>query len=87
MCKPDWRDWIAAVKKEIEMWLVFNAYSEIPFIERKPGSSIVPLVELYTRKRDESYKFRAVRLKLLDLVKREGEAGLKKFAAAHRYPW
>jgi hypothetical protein len=162
MCKPDWMEWIAAVKKEIESWLVFNAYSEIPFIERKPGSSIVPLGELYTRKRDGSYKFRqylmgnllkhgkdfdetfsaciswdgirwsaviacatvkeirrldavtgflqakeqfdlyafipshghysnlsyedlaVVRLKLLDLVKKEGEAGIKKFAGAHK---
>jgi hypothetical protein len=46
MCKPDWREWVAAVKKEIESWLVFNAYSEIAF------------VELFTRKRDGSYKFR-----------------------------
>jgi hypothetical protein len=162
MIKPDWREWVAAVKKEIESWLVFNAYTEIPFQERKPGSSIVPLGELYTRKRDGSYKFRqylmgnmlkqgkdfdetfsaciswdgirwcaaiacatgkqirgldavtgflqakeqfdlyafipshghysnlsfedlaAIRLKLLKLVEKEGEAGLKKFAAAHK---
>ena len=31
MIKPDWREWIAAVKKEISSWLDFNAYSEIPF--------------------------------------------------------
>ena len=36
----------------------FNAYSVINFKDRTPGSSIVPLGELYTRKRDESYKFR-----------------------------
>ena len=161
MCKPDWREWVAAVKKEIESWLVFNAYSEIPFKDRKPGSSIVPLGELFTRKRDGSHKFRqylmsnllkqgkdfetfsaciswdgirwsaavacatgkeirgldavtgflqareqfdlyafipshghysnlsyedlaVLRLKLLDLVKRDGEQGLKKFAAAHK---
>jgi hypothetical protein len=47
MCKPDWREWVAAVKKEIESWLVFNAYSEIAFVDRKPGSSIVPLGELF----------------------------------------
>jgi hypothetical protein len=58
MCKPDWREWVTAVKKEIESWLVFNAYSEIAFMDRKPGSSIVPLGELFTRKRDGSYKFR-----------------------------
>ncbi len=38
--------------------MVFNAYSEIAFVDRKPGSSIVPLGELFTRKRDGSYKFR-----------------------------
>jgi hypothetical protein len=54
MCKPDWREGVAAVKKEIESWLVFNAYSEIAFKDRKPGSSIVPLGELFTRKRDGS---------------------------------
>ena len=33
-------------------------YSVIKYGDRTPGSSIVPLGELYTRKRDESYKFR-----------------------------
>ena len=41
-----------AVKKEVQSWLAFNAYNEIPFSDRKAGSSIVPLGELYTRKRD-----------------------------------
>ncbi len=58
LIKPEWREWVAAVKKEIESWLVFNAYTEINFVGRKPGSSIVPLGELYTRKRDGSFKFR-----------------------------
>jgi hypothetical protein len=162
MVKPDWREWIEAVKKEIASWLVFNAYTEIPFSEKKPGASIVPLGELYTRKRDSTYKFRqylmgnllrqgkdfnetfssciswdgirwaasiacttgklirgldavtgllqakeqfdlyafipshghysnlsfedlaVLRLKLLDLVEKEGEAGLKKLAASHK---
>jgi hypothetical protein len=55
---PDWREWILAVKKEITSWLAFNAYTEIRFGDRKPGSSIVPLGELYTRKRDGTFKFR-----------------------------
>jgi hypothetical protein len=55
---PYWREWVAAIKKEIASWLDFNAYSEIPFAERKHGSSIVPLGELFTRKRDLSFKFR-----------------------------
>ena len=58
LVSPEWRDWVLAVKKEIESWLAFNAYSEIDFRMRKAGSSIVPLGELYTRKRDGSFKFR-----------------------------
>jgi hypothetical protein len=58
LVRPDWREWVCAVKKEISSWLDFNAYSVIKFQDRTPGSSIVPLGELYTRKRDESYKFR-----------------------------
>jgi hypothetical protein len=56
--RPDWRSWIEAVKKEIVSWLTFQAYSEIPFADKTPKASIVPLGELYTRKRDLSYKFR-----------------------------
>ncbi len=52
--RPDWRSWVVAVKKEIESWLTFNAYSEILFADKTPGASIVPLGELYTRKRDWS---------------------------------
>ena len=151
-----------AIRKEIASWNDFNAYTEIPFAERTPGSSIVPLGELFTRKRDLSFKFRqylmgnllkkgkdydetfssciswdgirwcaavacatdkliygldavtgflqakeqfdlyaflpshgqysslsfeqlaVVRKKLLDLVQKDGVAGLKKFAAAHK---
>ena len=58
LVRPDWREWVCAVKKEISSWLDFNAYSVINFKDRTPGSSIVPLGELYTRKRDDSYKFR-----------------------------
>ena len=58
LVRPDWREWVCAVKKEISSWLDFSAYSVIRFQDRTPGSSIVPLGELYTRKRDESYKFR-----------------------------
>jgi hypothetical protein len=55
---PEWRHWVAAVKKEIDSWLAFNAYTEIPFSQKTAGASIVPLGELFTRKRDESFKFR-----------------------------
>ncbi len=58
LVRPDWRGWVEAVKKEIASWLTFDAYSEIPFSEKTHGASIVPIGELYTRKRDLSYKFR-----------------------------
>jgi hypothetical protein len=58
LVRPDWRSWVEAVKKEISSWLTFDAYSEIAFSEKTHGASIVPLGELYTRKRDLSYKFR-----------------------------
>jgi hypothetical protein len=58
LVRPDWREWVCAVKSEISSWMDFNAYTVINFKDRTPGSSIVPLGELYTRKRDESYKFR-----------------------------
>jgi hypothetical protein len=56
--RPDWRSWVEAVKKEIASWLTFQAYSEIPFADKTPKATIAPLGELYTRKRDLSYKFR-----------------------------
>jgi hypothetical protein len=58
MVSPDWREWVLAIKKEITSWQDFNAYTEIPLSERTPGSSIVPLGELFTGKRDLSFKFR-----------------------------
>ena len=58
LVKTDWRKWVEAVKKEISSWLDFDTYTVIPIEKKKLGASIVPLGELYTRKRDESYKFR-----------------------------
>ena len=58
LVQSDWRKWVEAVKKEIDSWLDFNTYTTIPIEQKKPGASIVPLGELYTRKRDDSYKFR-----------------------------
>jgi hypothetical protein len=40
MVSPDWREWVLAIKKEIASWNDFNAYTEIPFSSRAPGSSI-----------------------------------------------
>jgi hypothetical protein len=58
MVSPDWREWVLAIKKEVASWNDFNAFTEIPFGSRTPGASIVPLGELFTRKRDMSFKFR-----------------------------
>ena len=58
LVKSDWREWVQAVKREISSWLDFDAYDEIKYSEKTPGASIVPLGELYTRKRDLQYKFR-----------------------------
>jgi hypothetical protein len=58
MVSPDWREWVLAIKKEVSSWNDFNAFTEIPFVSRTPGASIVPLGELFTRKRDLSFKFR-----------------------------
>ena len=58
LVRPDWRSWVEAVKKEIQSWLTFDAYTQILFAEKPAGSSIVPLGELYTRKRDLTFKFR-----------------------------
>ena len=54
LVKTHWRKWMEAVKKEIDSWHNFNAYTEIPIEEKTPGASIVPLGEFYTRKRDQS---------------------------------
>ena len=58
MVSPDWREWVLAIKKEVASWADFNAVTEIPFGSRTAGASIVPLGELFTRKRDLSFKFR-----------------------------
>ena len=58
LVKSDWRSWVAAVKKEISGWDDNDTYDLIDIAEKTPGASIVPLGELYTRKKDLSYKFR-----------------------------
>ena len=59
LCKSDWRKWIEAMKKELDSWHANDAYKVISINKKTPGASIVPLGELYTRKRDDlSYKCR-----------------------------
>ncbi len=54
----DWRKWVKAVKKEIAGWDDNNAV-ELVNIEDVPATAnIIPLGELYTIKRNGTYKFR-----------------------------
>ena len=58
LVRSDWRKWVEAVKKEIAGWDDNNAV-ELVNVEDVPASAkIVPLGELYTIKRNGTYKFR-----------------------------
>jgi len=78
LVKRDWRSWVTAVKKEISSWDDFDAYTLIPIEEKKAGASIVPLGELYTRKRDQTYKFRQY---LLGNLLRKGKDFTETFSS------
>jgi hypothetical protein len=58
--KDDWREWVSAIKKEIESWYLFDAAKEVAYEEMEQGAMIVPLGELFTRKRCSKYKFRQI---------------------------
>ena len=58
LIKSDWRDWVQSVKKEVGEWLGLDVYELVDISSVPPEAKIVPLGELYTRKRDASYKFR-----------------------------
>ncbi len=51
MMKEDWREWIFAVTKEIESWHLFDAALEVSYENMQKGATIIPLGELFTRKR------------------------------------
>ncbi len=58
LVRSDWRKWVEAVKKEIAGW-DDNRAVELVNIEDVPASAkIIPLGELYTIKRNGTYKFR-----------------------------
>jgi hypothetical protein len=54
----DWRDWVAAVKKEIDGWNDNNTTTEVKVEDMEQGASIIPLGELFSRKRTGLAKFR-----------------------------
>jgi hypothetical protein len=60
MMREDWREWVSAVKKEIESWHLFDAAKVVSFDEMERGATIIPLGELFTRKRCGKYKFRQI---------------------------
>jgi hypothetical protein len=60
MMKEDWREWVSAVKKEIESWHLFDAAKVVAYDDMEKGATIIPLGELFTRKRCGKYKFRQI---------------------------
>ena len=58
LLSPDWRKWLEAVLKEFRGWQEFDAAEEVPRSSRNPDHALVRIGELYTRKRDNSCKFR-----------------------------
>ena len=58
LVREDWRKWVEAVKKELEAWEDNNAVEIVDISEVPPNAKIIPLGELYTLKRDGTYKFR-----------------------------
>jgi hypothetical protein len=60
MVSPEWREWISAVKAEIESWDLFEAAEEVSFDDMEWGATIIPLGELFAIKRTGKYKFRQI---------------------------
>ncbi len=48
---PEWRNWVSAVKAEIESRSLFKAAKEVSFDDMERGATIIPLGELFTIKR------------------------------------
>ena len=58
LVKSNWRKWVQAVKDELEGWDNNNAVTVVPMMDVPAGAKVVPLGELYTRKRDGRFKYR-----------------------------
>ena len=58
IARSDWREWVAAVKKEVDGWRDCNTSEEVKVEDMARGAKVIPLGELYTIKRDGRYKFR-----------------------------
>ncbi len=61
LVSPQWREWVKAVKAEIESWDLFEAAEEVSFFDdMERGATIIPLGELFTIKRTGKHKFRQI---------------------------
>jgi hypothetical protein len=58
LVRSDWRKWVEAVKKEIEGWDDNRAVILVNIEDVPASAKIIPLGELYTIKRNGTYKFR-----------------------------
>jgi hypothetical protein len=60
MISKDWREWVMAVKAEIESWNLFDAAEEVTYHSMERGVTLIPLGELFSRKRNGKFKFRQI---------------------------
>ncbi len=58
LVREDWRDWVSAVKTEMDSWNMFEAATVVPWESMARGASIIPLGELFSVKRNGKKKFR-----------------------------
>ena len=58
LVKTNWREWVEAVKNELEGWEYNNAVALVSIDDVPANAKVIPLGELYTRKRDGRYKCR-----------------------------
>jgi hypothetical protein len=55
LVRPDWREWVQAVKDEMESWTAFQACEEVSYHAIEKGASVIPLGELYLLKEGKDY--------------------------------
>ena len=75
--RPDWREWVQAVKRELEGWDDNDATTLVNIADVPPTAKVVPLGELYSVKRDGRYKYRQY---LMGNLLREGIDYLDTFS-------
>ena len=62
LIRPDWRDWVEAVRKEMVGWDSNRVYERVRVRDTDPSKPIIPLGELYTIKRCGRHKYRQIAL-------------------------